>query len=534
MAKFLIIILTIINILYFSKNDFILPFKTVILSNNASLTKEDFLSNILSRRLCSEFLIGSNWQNIKLIINMSQIGFYIYDNAYEYNSSSTFKMSTKIKSFYHKNHERGYDANDTICLIEYTPNLNLNNLNIKKCKNFRSVNFELLKSDEIPNEISYYSKYGIIGLGMHSSQDIYSLSTFIKALKNTDMIDSHYFSFNFSENQNNGNINGYLYIGEEKFDEDKGIKNKVISFPIYGQMFWNLKFQKIYTAKYNKTNSSIYENYREFDVKTAELIADLSYIIAVKQYRIYITEIFFREFMMKDICTLTNVKLDEDYSTFVCDNKSELFRKKLENEFPILQFQHYDLNKTFVFDQNDLFTYNYLNKSDTNIYFLILFSAKQGSYNPENPSKNEIIRWKLGIPFFKKYKLIFNADSREISYYEKIKSESNPEEKESEEKESSDNNDTYTDHKDKDNENNSSDKKSEENPNKKLYLILGIGGGGSLLIIFFVFGFLCHKNIIKLPRKKKANELDDDYEYSINSTETFDKKAPLHEPDISS
>ena len=37
-------------------------------------------------------------------------------------------------------------------------------------------------------------------------------------------------------------------------------------------MFWNLKFQKIYTAKYNKTNSSIYENYREFDVKTAELI----------------------------------------------------------------------------------------------------------------------------------------------------------------------------------------------------------------------------------------------------------------------
>ena len=526
MAKFLIIILTIINILHFSKNDFILPFKTVILSNNASLTKEDFLLNILSRRLCSEFLIGSNWQNIKLIINMSQIGFYIYDNAYEYNSSSTFKMSTKIKSFYHKNHERGYDANDTICLIEYTPYLNLNNLNIKKCKNFPSVNFELLKSDEIPNEISYYSKYGIIGLGMHSSQDIYLLSTFIKALKNTDMIDSHYFSFNFSENQNNGNINGYLYIGEEKFDEDKGIKNKVISFPIYGQMFWNLKFQKIYTAKYNKTNSSIYENYREFDVKTAELIADLSYIIAVKQYRIYITEIFFREFMMKDICTLTNVKLDEDYSTFVCDNKSELFRKKLENEFPILKFQHYELNKTFIFDQNDLFTYNYLNKSDTNIYFLILFSAKQGSYNPENPSKNEIIRWKFGIPFFKKYKLVFNADSREISYYEKFKS--NQEEKEDSD---SDDKDIYTDNKENENNNN---KKSEENPNKKTYLILGIGGGGSLLIIFFILGFLCHKNIIKLPRKKKANELDDDYEYSINSTETFDKKAPLHEPDISS
>ena len=102
MAKFSMIILTMIILLQCSKNDYILPFTTIILSNNQTLINEDFLSNIFSRRLCSEFLIGSNLQNIKSIINMSQIGFYIYDNAYEYNSSSTFKMSTKIKSFYHK------------------------------------------------------------------------------------------------------------------------------------------------------------------------------------------------------------------------------------------------------------------------------------------------------------------------------------------------------------------------------------------------------------------------------------------------
>ena len=521
MAKFSMIILTMIILLQCSKNDYILPFTTIILSNNQTLINEDFLSNIFSRRLCSEFLIGSNLQNIKSIINMSQIGFYIYDNAYNYNSSSTFKISNKIKSFYHKNHERGYDANDTICLIEYDKNMDLNNLDIKKCKKFNNVNFELLKSDEIPNEIAYYSKYGIIGLGMHSSQDVYLLSTFIKSLKDTNMTDSHYFSFNFIENPKNGDINGYLYIGEEKLDENKGIKKKVISFPIYGHSFWNLKFKKIYTAKYNKANSSIYENYREFDIKTAELIADLPYIIAIKQYRLYITEIFFREFIMKDICSLTKVKLDEDYSTFVCDNTSELFREKFENEFPILKFQHYDLNTTFIFDQNDLFTFNYLNKSDTNIYFLILFSAKQGNYNPENPSKTEIARWRLGIPFFKKYKFVFNADSREISYYEKFNS--NIEEEDA---------DIYTDN--KRNENGNNKQKTQENSNKKLYLILGIGGGGLLLIIFFILGFLCHKNIIKLPRKKKANELDDDYEYSINPTEAEDKKAPLHEPEVSS
>ena len=193
MAKNIIVIFTMIILLQFSINDYILPFKTVILSNNDSLTKQDFLSNIFSRRLSSDFLIGSNSQNIQGIINMSQIGFYIYDNAYNYNASSSFKYSNKIKSFYRKNHEKGYDANDTLCFIEYNSNMNLNNLDIKKCKAFNNVNFELLKSEEIPNAIKYYSKYAMIGLGMHGNQDEYQLATFMRSLKNTNMINSHFF-----------------------------------------------------------------------------------------------------------------------------------------------------------------------------------------------------------------------------------------------------------------------------------------------------------------------------------------------------
>ena len=66
------------------------------------------------------------------------------------------------------------------------------------------------------------------------------------------------------------------------------------------------------------------------------------------------------------------------------------------------------------------------------------------------------------------------------------------------------------------------------NKNINLYLYLGIGGAILLLIIFFILGYLCHKNIIKLPRKKKANELDDEYEYSINPGEVDEKKASLN------
>ena len=54
-----------------------------------------------------------------------------------------------------------------------------------------------------------------------------------------------------------------------------------------------------------------------------------------------------------------------------------------------------------------------------------------------------------------------------------------------------------------------------------------------LLLIFFVLGILFHKNIIRLPRKKKANELEDDYEYTINPNTFDDKKASLNNYKVS-
>ena len=101
--------------------------------------------------------------------------------------------------------------------------------------------------------------------------------------------------------------------------------------------------------------------------------------------------------------------------------------------------------------------------------------------------------------------LIFNADSKEISYYEVFKPINSESEKEN----------------------------PEENSNKQLYLILEIGGAVLLLIIVFVLGYLCHKKIIKIPRKKKANELDDEYEYSINPNEFDEKKASLNNYEVS-
>lgn len=510
MNENLTILLIISILIQYTISDYILPFKTINIGINKTLLEEDFLSNILSRYLSTKFIIGSNKETINVIFNMSQIGFYIYEDAYKFNSSYSFKITNKLKTFIHKNYEKGYAANDTLCLVEYNSKNNLNELDINKCNIFNEVNFELLKSEQDIEEENYFKKYGIIGLGLFNNQDEYIVSTFIKALKNTNMTNSHYFSYNFINNYKSGEIEGYVYIGQEEQDEDKGIKNKVVSFPISGQFFWNLKFLNIYSVINNSFNTSNNEYYKNFEIKIAELIADLPYIIGIKSYRLYIDAYFFNEFKNENICSLRKIKLDNDYSTFVCDNSSKLFREKLEHKFPKLYFEHYELNKTFVLDYHDLFTYNYLDKSDKNIYFLVLFSEKKGKYYPYNPSKNEIQRWKLGIPFFKKYKLILNSDSKEISYYEPFCRRSN--------------------------ENGNEKTKKGENgvkgSNSNLYLYLEIGGAVLLLIIFFILGFLFHKNIIKIPRKKKANELEDEYEYSINPSEAYAKKASLNNYEI--
>ena len=505
--------------LFFIQNckntNYILPFHTIQIYSNESLIQQDYLSKIYSSHLYTNFIIGSNKEEIKAVINMSQIGFFIYDNAYDYNSSSSFNQEFKIKSYYKKNYEEGYLANDTLCLIPYKEKQDINNLPINNCNNFGKVNFSLLKSKQKDIENNIYEKYGIIGLQQNDVQDEYIMPLFIKSLKNTDMINSHTFSFNFINNTKSGENEGYILLGDEEFDEDNGFLTRTISQSKYGQVFWNLVFSKVIIGVNDYLDTSEDNQLRNFEIKDAQLIGDLPYIIGVKEYKTYINYNFFQELVMKDICILKNILINEDYSTYVCDSKSDLFKEKFNNSFPKLYFQHNELNKTFILDKYDLFCYNNINKSDSNIYFLVIFPNKDEPYrNPEFPGGTIIKRWMLGIPFLKKYKLTFNSDNRMITYYEKFNNKNG-------------NNDN-----EKNGINENNDNKQNLIGNNKytwIYIIII----AFLLVIFFVLGILFHKNIIKLPRKKKANELEDDYEYIINPNTLDEKKASLNNYEIS-
>ena len=159
--------------------------------------------------------------------------------------------------------------------------------------------------------------------------------------------------------------------------------------------------------------------------------------------------------------------------THACDSTSKYFMDKLNNNFPELILYNNDFNKNFSLTKNDLFAFNAKNESDTYLYFLIVHGL-----DDEN-------RWILGIPFLKKYIFSFDYDKKRIGYYINYGKE------------------IEEDINDKGKEKNNFFK---SDVFKVIIIILSAG-------IIFTLGMIFN-NYLKKSRKKRANELDDVFEYN--------------------
>ena len=112
-------------------------------------------------------------------------------------------------------------------------------------------------------------------------------------------------------------------------------------------------------------------------------------------------------------------------------------------------------------------------------------------------SKEDSKKWNFGIPFLKKYLLIYDYDHKVIGFYKQY-------------------NKKYLLK-----ENNSI------NNIIKIFLII------LLFLVFGIFGFIISKNIYGLNRKKRLNELQENYQYkeknidkqkdNINYLSSYDK-----------
>ena len=139
----------------------------------------------------------------------------------------------------------------------------------------------------------------------------------------------------------------------------------------------------------------------------------------------------------------------ENFHFYIC--KKEFDYKKFKD----LIFYHKELNTSFILNYQDLFI-----EENNKIYCLIAF--KDVNYNT----------WFLGEPFMRKYKFTFNRDNKIIGFYKLIISQKN--------------NSLFS--------------------SNHIFILI-------LIIVCVTLVILLIRNIKNKPRKLRANELEDNYEY---------------------
>ena len=448
---------------------FVLPFETIFIKDK-TVTDTDYFTNLTQSELSVNFNIGSKKEEIKLVLKMDKYGFLIYENTYDYNNSETYETFTpdfedNMKTNWVPSSQE-IPSKDNLYLPMYDSKENKYNLKKTNKTIFLRIKQKVNTSIYF-NEMFY--EYGIIGLKLNNNPS-FNAPEFVKSLKASDDIDSYTFYLTFDKNYKNGfatnNNKGNFYIGKELTEQEDKI-NYIECTNFGGELAWSLTFDNIYLE--NKENKLIeFENR-----KRANIIASYPYIKATSEYYEYINKNFFDDLLDKNIChkisfTRHEIYIDHHFYSYACDSQSEYFMDYLDKNFPDLIFEHKDLKEKFILTKKDLFAFNTNNDSDKNLYFLIL-------------SGEEYLDWILGIPFLKNYVLSYNYDTKKIGYYEHFgKEEPN--------------------------------KKDRDNPSFFKSITFKIIIVIILIIVIFCLGMLFQK-YYKKSRKKKANELDDDFEY---------------------
>ncbi len=235
------------------------------------------------------------------------------------------------------------------------------------------------------------------------------------------------------------------------------------------------KFDKIY-FKYSGNKINCSENI-EFEVDIEK-----NYITCTKDYYYNIKKYFFNKYFESNICKeiISNDKYDRGDSMIICNLT---IKNELKN-FPNLCLLYKELNFTFNLDYKELFT-----EINNKIYFLIISPARIN------------LGWNFGNILIKKYSFMFDQDKKQIYFIHLKKYEMETED-----------------------DGNGNNEINEDNNNfKKDYRVFIFL---SVLIIFIIIaaiiGFIFGRKIWEKHRKRKAYELDDNYDYSKdNYNENF-------------
>ena len=353
--------------------------------------------------------------------------------------------------------------------------LNLNNEKIK------IENMKILYEEEGNIE----QKYAIIGLNYDTSNK--EIPYIVNELKRLNIINYYDWSFKFISN-----TEGQFIIGDTPHNYEKNKKyfnyesyEKIQSSSAGDYSFpWSVHFNQIYFIK-NETKIIISQ------ITKCTFDPNLGFIIGNNNYKKYLLKNYFSELIDNNICQLEKTNLTKYsrstiayygtngiYDLFTCDkNKFINGEINYKKQFMPLLFDLPQYNFTFNLNDNDLFI-----EINNKYYFLVAF--------PENEGEIYYIHCFLGLPFYLKYRLTFNFDSKTIGFYNEDPSK----------------NINVDD--DDDNKNDNGKKEKNGNGNNYIRIILEIVICFFFIILIIIAFFVGKK--LNEQRKRRANELDDD------------------------
>ena len=452
-------------------NFIVIPFKTHhssnLKKNSDDYNSTDFMEYYFENKIYFLIEVGSPAKEVPFILITSTSGLNI-----GYSLCSRFQFSDLPKEYYQYSDENSTTYNLTSKNLKTISNTFMGSQSTELFKFYTDLEkneFNKININDLP--FIYTSKEdanklfddgticGIIGLTLFERNTFMENYNIINLLKKKNITQNYIFNFEFDEKNDD---EGLLIIGEEphkynknKYNEEQ-LRNDYASAEHY-ELVWGVLFNSIYFFDEDKNKTNIK------DIKYARFIPELNCIKGTSKYKEAIENKFFKYYMNKNIC-----RFDKEpkylYYVMNCDVDSEFQVKK----FPTLYLENKKFNYTFELDYNDLFI-----KKGKKYFFMVIFPL---SY---------IRHFEMGKVFLKKYFLSYDVDKRTISFYNKnIPIETNI-------------------------KNNI----EETNPYiKYLIIILGI----IFLISCCIIGFYFGKKLYEKSRNKRNNELNEEYDYSLN------------------
>ena len=321
-----------------------------------------------------------------------------------------------------------------------------------------------------------YNLTGIIDINTQEESYGNTGKFIFKTLKEAGVIDDTYITFMYGEYDSNYNLNylndnyneilGTLILGDsphlfapDKYKEEDEIK-------VNGRYILDIKEIKFTSHSFNFSEIN----------KFVELKFNSEFIKGTLQYKNIIESVFFNELIKANICRTDYIQksLNEKYYIYSCKNDNRTLEKL--KSFPTLYFEMKDYNLVFLFNYKELFK-----EHNNTIYFLIYFDG------------NTYTNWEMGEIFLRKYITSFNYYSKTISFYRTQVEEINKK--------------TDTSFPDEE----PVEKPENHGISTKMLIIIIVVGVVFVISIIALVSFLV---ICKKLKKKKAYELNDDYDYT--------------------